>query len=152
MSERSDQPAAQTLRAITPTGDPLGRISIPRLRASFVFVQGTDSAALRGGPGHYMPTALPGEHGTVGLAGHRTTYLQPFRHIDRLRAGDRITLTMPYGRFSYVVSGSRVVAPSELSVLARTPGVDRLVLTACHPLFSAAQRLVVTARLASTSA
>jgi sortase A len=61
--------------------------------------------------------------------------------------GDRVIVAMPYGRFTYVVTGSRVVAPSQVAVLARAAGAERLVLTACHPLFSAAQRLVVTARL-----
>ena len=139
--------AAQALAAQARSGDALGRITIPRIGARFTIVQGTDAADLRAGPGHYPATALPGEHGTVGLAGHRTTYLQPFRKLDALRRGDRVVIEMPYGRFTYVVSGSRVVAPSQVAVLARSAGPERLVLTACHPLFSAAQRLVVTARL-----
>ena len=139
--------AAQALAAQTPPGDALGTIAIPRIGARFTVVQGTAAADLRAGPGHYPATALPGEHGTVGLAGHRTTYLQPFRHLDALRRGDRVVVTMPYGRFTYVVTGSRVVAPSKVAVLASAGGPERLVLTACHPLFSAAQRIVVFARL-----
>lgn len=139
--------AADALARDVVPGDALGTIAIPRIGARFTVVQGTDATQLREGPGHYVATALPGQHGTVGLAGHRTTYLQPFRHLGTLRSGDRIVVQMPYGRFTYVVSRSQIVAPSQVSVLASGTGVERLVLTACHPLFSAAQRLVVTARL-----
>jgi sortase A len=127
-------------------GDAIGRILIPRLGASFELVQGTDSASLEKGPGHYPGTALPGLGQTVAIAGHRTTYLAPFRHIDALRPGNRIVVNMPYGRFTYVVQFRRIVAPTALWV-TRDVGYDRLVLSACNPLFSAAQRIIVFARL-----
>lgn len=127
-------------------GDPLGRISIPKARSNFVFVSGTNGRTLKKGPGHYRNTPLPGRHGTVGLAGHRTTYAAPFRRLDRLRRGDRIVVTMPYGRFFYRVEGSKIVRPDSVGVLRRVKH-DRLVLTTCHPLFSAKKRLVATARL-----
>jgi sortase A len=137
---------AHTLESRTASGKPLGELRIPRLDAHFVVVQGTGSGALRRGPGHYSGTALPGQDGTVGIAGHRTTYGAPFRHLDALRRGDPITMTMPYGRFVYRVEGTRIVKPQDVSTL-RAIGRQRLVLTACHPLYSAAQRLVVIARL-----
>lgn len=127
-------------------GDAVGRIAIPKLGASFEVVQGTDTASLEKGPGHYPGTALPGIGQTVAIAGHRTTYLAPFRHIDALRPGNRILLNMPYGRFTYVVQDRRIVAPTALWVTANV-GYDRLVLSACNPLFSAAQRIIVFARL-----
>jgi sortase A len=127
-------------------GDPLGRIVIPKIGAKFVFVEGTKSAELEKGPGHYSDTAFPGSRGTVGIAGHRTTYLAPFRHIDDLGRGDRIVLRMPYGTFAYTVAGTKVVSPADVGVLRHRSG-DWLVLTACHPLYSAAQRIVVSARL-----
>jgi sortase A len=131
-------------------GDPLGRVVIPRIGAHFVFVSGTQSGDLRKGPGHYLDTALPGERGTVGIAGHRTTYLAPFRNINKLEPGDRIELAMPYGKFTYTVAGTRIVSPRDVSVLRHRSG-DWLVLTACHPLYSAAERIVVSARLAGAS-
>jgi sortase A len=137
---------AHTLESRTASGKPVGALRIPRLDAHFVVVQGTDSGSLRRGPGHYSGTALPGQDGTVGIAGHRTTYGAPFRHLDALRRGDPITMTMPYGRFVYRVEGTRIVKPQDVSTL-RAIGRQRLVLTACHPLYSAAQRLVVIARL-----
>ena len=125
-------------------GDALGRIHIPKLGITFVFVAGAGSTSLKKGPGHYDSTVLPGQRGTVGLAGHRTTYQAPFRKLDRLRRGDEIALTMPYGRFSYTVKTSLVVSPSGIAVL-RQMDHDRLVLTTCTPPFSAAKRLVIVA-------
>jgi len=137
---------AREARRTARTGDPIGRISIPRLDADFVVVQGTDTASLRKGPGHYPSTTFPGLPGTVAIAGHRTTYLAPFRHVDDLKRGDAIVLTMPYGRFTYAVERTQIVDPSALWV-TRDVGYQRLVLSACHPLYSAAQRIVVFARL-----
>jgi sortase A len=126
-------------------GDALGKLLIPRIGVSRFVVEGTDLSDLRRGPGHYRRTALPGQRGTVAFAGHRTTYGAPFRHIDELRPGDSVMLDMTYGRFVYRVQGSRIVPPTALWVTARKP-YDRLVLSACHPLFSAAKRIVVFAR------
>jgi len=142
---------AEDLRRHSRTGDPLGRISIPRLDKKFVFVGGTGIESLKKGPGHYDGTWLPGQKGTVGIAGHRTTYLAPFRHIDKMRKRDRIVLTMPYGRFTYRVESMQVVSPTRTTVL-RSVGHDRLVLTTCTPLHSAARRLIVMARLDSSRA
>src|SRR6185312_545030 len=83
---------------------------------------------------------------TVAIAGHRTTYLAPFRHIDELKPGDRIMVTMPYARFTYVVQYHRIVLPTALWV-TKDVGYDRLVLSACNPLYSAAQRIIVFAKL-----
>jgi sortase A len=82
----------------------------------------------------------------VAIAGHRTTYGAPFRRVDQLERGDRIELRMPYGRFTYVVERTRIVPPTELSVTDRV-AFDRLVLSACHPLYSAAKRIIVFAEL-----
>jgi sortase A len=128
-------------------GDAVGRIAIPRIGADFIVVQGTDEGSLQKGPGHYPTTALPGLGETVAIAGHRTTYLAPFRHLDALRPGDRITVRMPYGSFVYTVQYHRIVPPSAWWITANV-GYERLVLSACNPLYSAAQRIVVFARLA----
>jgi sortase A len=129
-------------------GDALGRMTLPSLGLSYLIVQGTSPASLETGPGHYPSTALPGQGRTVAVAGHRTTFLAPFRHLDALRPGQRIVMVMPYARFVYVVQYRRVVAPTAWSI-TRNVGYDRLVLSACAPLFSAARRLVVFARLRS---
>jgi sortase A len=133
------------------TGDPIGRIVLPTLHRHYVVVQGTDLDTLRKGPGHYPHTPFPGEGGTVGIAGHRTTYLAPFRTIDQLKPGQPIVLEMPYAKLTYAVERTRIVLPNALWIVNRVPGPERLVLSACHPLYSASKRIVVFARLASTS-
>jgi sortase A len=140
--------AARAFARRTAAGDPLGRLRIPRIGVSAVVVEGTATADLSKGPGHYPATPLPGEPGTVGVAGHRTTYGAWFRHIDRLRPGDAVELTMPYGRFTYRVERTRIVVPTALWVTRRV-AYDRIILSACNPLYSAAQRIVVFARLVS---
>jgi sortase A len=130
------------------TGDAIGRITIPKIGASYAVVQGTDTASLEKGPGHYPATAFPGLGRTVAVAGHRTTYLAPFRHVDALKPGDKIMLKMPYGLFTYVVQFHRIVLPTALWVI-RTVGYERLVLSACNPLYSAAQRIIIFAKLQS---
>jgi sortase A len=130
-------------------GSAVGRIDIPTIGASFVVVKGTGTSELESGPGIYSETAFPGVPGTTAIAGHRTTWLAPFRHIDALRPGQPIVLDMPYARFTYRVIGSRVVLPTDVSVLDPV-GYSRLVLSACTPLFSASHRLIVFARLSST--
>jgi sortase A len=127
-------------------GDAIGRIQIPRIGLNMVLVDGTDHESLKKGPGRYLGSFMPGEDRLVYIAGHRTTYLAPFRRVDDLRADDRIVLTMPYGRFTYRVQRTQVVDPQALWV-TRDAGYQRLVLSACHPLYSAAERIVVFARL-----
>jgi sortase A len=153
--ERIEDPArrlafrARALARRTEPGDPIGRLVLPTIGVSEVVVHGTDGGDLRAGPGHYPDTPLPGERGTVAVAGHRTTYGAPFRRLDQLEGGDRIELVMPYGRFIYRVERTRIVPPTALWVTDRVE-YDRLVLSACHPLYSAAERIVAFARLASS--
>ena len=101
----------------TKEGEPLGRIAIPKIKVKYAFLQGTADDTLKRGPGHYAGTAMPGQDDTVGIAGHRTTYDAPFRNLDKLDKGDPIVLTMPYGTFTYRVTGHRIVKPQDTSVL-----------------------------------
>jgi sortase A len=138
--------AARSLDRRTDDGDPIGRLRIERIGVSQVVVEGTDPGDLRAGPGHYPGTPLPGQRGTVAIAGHRTTYGAPFRKLDKLRPRDELVLVMPYGRFTYRVERTRIVPPTAVWVTQRV-SYDRLILSACHPLYSAAERIVVFARL-----
>jgi sortase A len=131
------------------TGKPIGRIEIPKIGASYVIVQGTDVDSLRNGPGHYPATSFPGESGTVAIAGHRTTYGAPFRSIDSLHKGHHIILKMPYGTFTYAVEKTQIVTPDATWITHRVSGAPRLVLSACHPLYSASHRIIAFARLVS---
>ena len=127
-------------------GQAIGRIVIPSIGLDIAFVQGTNTSDLEQGPGHYPSTPFPGEPGTAAIAGHRTTYLAPFRNIDSLHGGNVIRLEMPYGTLDYRVQDTKVVDPTDLAILHRT-AYQRLVLTACHPLYSASQRIVAFAKL-----
>lgn len=130
------------------TGDAIGRIEVPAVGIDFVFVQGTEASDLERGPGHYPDTALPGQGRTIGIAGHRTTYLAPFRSIADIQEGDEVLLKMPYGAFTYEVTRTKVVEPTRTDIVDDT-GRELLVLTACHPPYSAAQRYAVFAKLSN---
>jgi sortase A len=129
-------------------GSPVGRIVIPRIGASFVLVNGTSTADLKSGPG--VDTNLPGVGQTTLIAGHRTTYLAPFRHIDALAPGNRILLKMPYAHYTYTVLAQRVVSPENVYAAIADVGYARVVLSACTPVFSAEKRLLVYAKLTRT--
>jgi sortase A len=139
-------PPPRVLKKRPLPGDAIGRIEIPAIGVKDYVVEGTDTGNLRKGPGHYPETPLPGERGTAAIAGHRTTYGAPFRNIDKMKRGQVIRIDLPYGRYVYRVERTKIVDDSDFSVLRKLP-YDRLVLSACHPLYSAAQRVIVFARL-----
>jgi sortase A len=141
---------ARALKRSAPRGSGVGRISIPSLGVSYLLVNGTDTASLIKGPGIYPQTGFPGSSGTTAVAGHRTTFLAPFRNIDRLRPGQTVHIQMPYGDFTYAVEKTRIVLPTDFSVI-KSVGYQQLVLSACDPPFSAAKRIIVFSRLISSS-
>ncbi|MFY9579013.1 MAG: class E sortase [Gaiellaceae bacterium] len=140
--------AAEALRYRREThrGEAIGRIRVPRMHLNMVLVDGTDHDTLTQGPGRDLRTFMPGENRLVYIAGHRTTYLAPFSHIDSLRPGDKVTIEVPYGTFVYSVTGHRIVAADDFSVL-RSPRHERLELQACHPRFFATHRYIAYAQL-----
>lgn len=124
---------------------PVGLLSIPKIGLNDAIVEGVGEAQLEQGPGHYPGTSLPGEAGNVAIAGHRTTYAHPFYNLDALSQGDDVFILTAQGLFQYTVTGSQVVAPTDVTVLDSVPGKSTLTLTTCNPRYSAAQRLVVMA-------
>ena len=151
-TEAEDAPGwpTTTSRRSAP-GHAFGTIELPKPDRSFAVVQGVEVGPLRKGPGHYdekpVKTAIPGQGKTVGIAGHRTTYLAPFGTNERLQPGDEIIMKMPYGTFTYAVQKNGRAAARATSRSWTNMGYERLVLTACHPRFSAAERLIVFAKL-----
>jgi sortase A len=135
---------ARRYRMSLKVGQPLGRIKVPRLGLNIIVVTGTDHDSLTKGPGWYTGTYLPGEHQLIYIAGHRTTYLAPFAHIDALRPGDKITMQLPYGTFVYRMGWHAIVPADDLSRL-RSQGHELLVLQACHPRFFATHRYLAYA-------
>jgi sortase A len=113
---------------------------------NMILVNGTDDATLRRGPGRDLRTYMPGEGQLIYIAGHRTTYLAPFAHIEKMRVGDPITLEVPYGTFRYRVFRKRIVPSDDLAVL-NSHGREVVVLQACHPRFFATHRYLVYGRL-----
>jgi sortase A len=145
------QGEARRYRLASNDGDAIARIKVPRLGINMVVVNGTEVADLRRGPGRDLKTYMPGEHELVYIAGHRTTYLAPFSHIDELRTGDKIFLELPYASFVYRVTGHRIVDDNDLSVL-ESQGHEELVLQACHPRFFASHRYLAYAQPVSVTA
>jgi sortase A len=137
---------ARLYRIHSGRGQAIGRIRVPRLDLNMILVNGTDHSSLTKGPGRDRRTYMPGEGQLVYIAGHRTTYLAPFAHIERLRSGDAVTLEVPYATFRYHVFKHRIVGAHEMSVL-RSHGVEVVELQACHPRFFASQRYIAYARL-----
>ncbi|MGI9605021.1 MAG: sortase [Acidimicrobiales bacterium] len=155
-------------------GDAIARITIPSLDVRKVVVEGVQVEDLRNGPGHYRSTVFPGQEGNSGIAGHRTTYGAPFNRIDELVPGDEINVRTVQGFHEYRVLPAReafapellgpnidfgmpenadsighiIVGPEATWVLSDF-GDNRLTLTACHPKFSARQRIIVVAELVS---
>ena len=127
-------------------GKPLGEISIPRMGMKQVMVQGTKPTTLRQGPGHYTGTTLPGQDGTVGIAGHRSTYSAPFKKLNELKKGDEVFVKLPYGLFTYRIEGTKIISPDNIGAFRRA-GYNRLMMTACHPIFSDRQRIIAFGRL-----
>jgi sortase A len=137
---------AKAYRADSKRGQAIGRLRVPRMGLNMVLVNGTDHDTLKKGPGRDLRTFMPGEDRLVYIAGHRTTYLAPFSHIDRMKRGDPVTIEVPYGTFIYRVTHHRIVEATDLSVL-RSPRYDVVELQACHPRFFASHRYIVYARL-----
>jgi sortase A len=137
---------ARLYRIQSGRGQAIGRIRVPRLQLNMILVNGTDHDSLTKGPGRDRRTYMPGEGQLVYIAGHRTTYLAPFAHIERLQSGDAVTLEVPYATFRYRVFKHRIVGAHEMSVL-RSHGVEVVELQACHPRFFATQRYIAYARL-----
>src|SRR5829696_2396066 len=152
---------ATTARGVTTTigpppppandGDALAQIRIPRIGLEKIVVSGVSLEDLKRGPGHYPDTPLPGQPGNAAIAGHRTTYGAPFNRIAELEPGDEILVTTAQGAFRYEMTEQHIVSPSQIEVLEDV-GDNRLTLTACHPKYSASQRIVVTAALVGPAA
>jgi sortase A len=136
-----------------PPGDAIGRLYLPALHLHWVVVEGVTPRDIRYAPGHYPGTALPGQQGNFAVAGHRLIGI--FWDLDRLRPSDAVVVETRTDWYVYRISGSRVVSPHAVEVIAPLP--DRsgqppdgayLTLTTCNPKFDNYQRLVVHGQLA----
>ena len=130
-------------------GDAIARLVIPKANIDKIIVEGVGVEDLKKAPGHYPGTPMPGEPGNAAIAGHRTTYGAPFYDLNELVVGDPIMVTTGVGEFRYEVIESQIVSPDAVEVL--DPSEDnRLTLTTCNPRYSAAERLIISAKLVTT--
>lgn len=143
----SSAPAAAAPQHRDPApGTLLGRIEIPRLKVSAIVRAGSDARTLQLAVGYIPGTALPGEPGNIGLAGHRDTF---FRRLRDIRPDDEIRFVTPQGTYRYRVQRTNVVDPDDVWVLDPTPE-PALTLVTCYPFTyvgSAPQRFIVRAAL-----
>ncbi|GAC1408676.1 MAG: hypothetical protein NVSMB57_00260 [Actinomycetota bacterium] len=137
-------------------GDALTRIRIPKLKVSVIVVEGITGNALRAGAGHYPGTSLPGEVGNVAIAGHRTGFGEPFRHLEQMTKGDLVYLDTPLGQYTYRVMGDVdghknpwITDQIDWTVTTPTP-TPVLTLTTCDPPHTSDNRLIVRAELVDT--
>ena len=136
---------ARTFRHTAKTGQAIGRITIARIGLKMVLVNGTDHETLKKGPGRDARSYMPGQDRLVYIAGHRTTYLAPFAHIEQLVPGDTVTLELPYATIVYAVTG-HVIVPSDDIGRLKSHGFEEVALQACHPRFFATHRYIAYAR------
>jgi sortase A len=171
LDPRLTRGAERRLRRSLNEGAAVGRLRIDRIGLDKIVVKDATPAALDKGPGFYRETGFSGTGLPVAIAGHRTTHGAPFLKIDKLQPGDRIVVDVPYARFNYIVTRTEIITPTNWSIIdvgayarsaadrermrrtGRCPGgsCEHLVLTACHPKYSARQRIAVFARLAQVS-
>ena len=138
-------------------GKALAVLDIPKIQLdNKVVVEGVGRDELRKGPGHVPSTVLPGQDGTFGVSGHRTTYGAPFYRLNELAKGDTITVVSREAIYTYTVTRTAIVRPTDTQVLDNVIGPDgkpkaTITLTTCHPRYSARQRLIVFGDLSFTS-
>jgi sortase A len=145
-SDASQAALAAAYRKRTEQGEPIGRLTVPRMDLSIMVVYGTETDTLKKGPGLHESTGFPGQKFLTYVAGHRTTYGAPFSDIDKLQPGDRITFEVPYGTYRYQVVGHRIVRDDQIEVL-KGRGREELALQACWPRFFASHRYIAYAKL-----
>ena len=142
-------------------GDPVFRLRIPSIDLNKIVVEGVTTEDLKRGPGHYpscrrgfpkplcteFPEAWPGERGRVVVSGHRTTYGAPFWDMDKVKKGDEVLVETKWGDFTYRVYDKKIVLPSSPLIVIQELDDSEIVFTTCNPKFSAAERLIVFARM-----
>lgn len=154
-TRRTEPETVKSIQLTSEIGAPVGRIEIPKLNVTKIFVQGISLEQLNRAPGHYPQTPFPGQAGNASIAGHRSTYGAPFYNIDKLKPGDEIHIQTLQGRFTYAVEWSKITDPYAMWVLDdeyEGEGDDKvlrntLTLTACHPRMDLTHRYIVRAVL-----
>ena len=122
----------------------LAILRIPRLDLEVPVYDGTTDAVLDLAAGRIEYTALPGTPGNVGIAAHRDGF---FRVLKDIKEGDQLVLDTPLATEQYRVEWIRITTPTDVSVIAPTPG-RAVTLVGCYPFYyngAAPQRFIVRA-------
>jgi sortase A len=132
----------------TPGSQQAIRIQIPAIEVDAPVVQGDNWEQLKKGVGQHLGTPNLGENGNIVLAGHNDVFGEVFRNLDRLKPGDSIILFTSQRQYTYVITGTQMVAPTAVEVMSSTPDA-RVTLISCHPYLVDTHRIVVSAVLQS---
>lgn len=141
-----ERPAEKPIIPVFKTGDIIGILEIPALKAELPIIEGTDEEELEKGVGHYAGTVFPGQKDQILLSGHRDTV---FRKIGELKMGDELVVNMPYGDFTYEIIDSFIVDADDTTVIKPTAPEEILTLSTCYPFYfvgSAPERYILTAK------
>lgn len=131
-------------------GDYIGKITIPNLKQTLPIYQGTETAQLKMGIGHYEKSVLPGVTDNSVLSGHRDSV---FSQLGKLKVGQFVTVETVAGKFTYKISGFRIVGANDRTVIVPTKTAV-LTLTTCYPFHyigNAPKRFIVSADLVPQS-
>jgi sortase A len=129
------------------TGDTVGILKIPKIKAELAIVEGTDPDDLEKGVGHYKGSYFPGDKGQIVLSGHRDTV---FRKLGELKIGNQLTIQMPYGNYSYEITRTKIVKANDTSIITLQKQQEELILTTCYPFHyvgNAPKRYIIYAKL-----
>lgn len=154
--EHWDQSTKQEFDRPLASGEPFALMYIPRLGADWKspVLEGVNLTYLAEGVGHYPDTALPGDVGNFAVAGHRATNGEPFAYLDQVRKGDAVVVETATTWYTYLVTATEIVPPTQVDVLLPVPGepgakpTEKLMtLTTCNPRWASYQRLIVYGEL-----
>lgn len=143
------RPLAQSLANVpilTPASHQASRIQIPAIDVDAPVVQGDGWEQLKLGVAQHLGTPNPGENGNLVLSGHNDVFGEVFRNLDRLQPGDTVILFTSQRQYTYVITGTKVVAPTAVEVMDPTPNAT-VTLISCHPYLVDNHRIVVSAVL-----
>lgn len=126
----------------------LGKIKISSIDVDLLLVEGDSSGALKLGAGHMPDTAFPGQTGNCVIAGHRNyTFGSMFNRLDEVKEGDLVEIEFGGNEYTYKVTKTSIVEPSDLSVIEQSKETTELTLITCHPVYSASHRFIIKAEL-----
>jgi sortase A len=147
------RPLVQSLASVpmpTPGPEQAIRIQIPAIHIDAPVVQGDGWEQLKKGVAQHIGTADPGKTGNMVLSAHNDIFGEIFRNLDQLKVGDQVTLFTNQRTYTYLVVDSKIVEPTDVEVMAST-AQPTVTLVSCYPYMVDNQRIVIVARLQSSS-